>query len=109
MLNGIIFLAFYVLAVLLCASIAAIPPQVVINGAPDRPISLNRHGAVASENKVCSQIGIDLLNAGGNAADAVRLFLSDVVYPADGSHSWSAPSFALESFVCTSWREHKQT
>ena len=29
-------------------------------------------GAVASENKICSQIGIDLLNSGGNAADAVR-------------------------------------
>ncbi|KAL8920249.1 MAG: hypothetical protein Q9172_004577 [Xanthocarpia lactea] len=28
------------------------------------------HGAVASENKVCTQIGIDLLKAGGNAADA---------------------------------------
>lgn len=31
----------------------------------------DRLGAVASENKVCSQIGIDLLKAGGNAADAV--------------------------------------
>lgn len=29
------------------------------------------HGAVASESKSCSQIGIDLLKAGGNAADAV--------------------------------------
>ena len=28
-------------------------------------------GAVASEYKVCSQVGIDLLKAGGNAADAV--------------------------------------
>ena len=28
-------------------------------------------GAVASENKICSHIGIDLLKAGGNAADAV--------------------------------------
>ena len=28
-------------------------------------------GAVASENAVCSRIGIDLLKAGGNAADAV--------------------------------------
>ena len=31
----------------------------------------NQRGAVASENKICTQIGIDLLNAGGNAADAV--------------------------------------
>ena len=28
-------------------------------------------GAVASESKICSNIGIDLLKAGGNAADAV--------------------------------------
>ena len=30
-------------------------------------------GAVASESSICSQIGIDLLKEGGNAADAVRL------------------------------------
>lgn len=29
-------------------------------------------GAVASESRRCTQIGIDLLKAGGNAADAVR-------------------------------------
>ena len=34
------------------------------------------HGAVACENKICSQIGVDLLKAGGNAADAVRQDLS---------------------------------
>jgi gamma-glutamyltranspeptidase / glutathione hydrolase len=28
-------------------------------------------GAVASESSICSQIGIDLLKKGGNAADAV--------------------------------------
>ena len=28
-------------------------------------------GAVASESSVCSQIGIDLIKDGGNAADAV--------------------------------------
>ncbi|KAL8937605.1 MAG: hypothetical protein Q9216_004345 [Gyalolechia sp. 2 TL-2023] len=32
----------------------------------------NRLGAVASEKKLCTRIGIDLLKAGGNAADAVR-------------------------------------
>lgn len=30
-----------------------------------------RHGAVASESTTCSQIGINLMKAGGNAADAV--------------------------------------
>ncbi|KAL8679561.1 MAG: hypothetical protein Q9186_004155 [Xanthomendoza sp. 1 TL-2023] len=28
------------------------------------------HGAVASESKTCTQVGVDLLKAGGNAADA---------------------------------------
>ncbi len=32
------------------------------------------HGAVASESTRCSQIGIDLMKAGGNAADAVSAF-----------------------------------
>ena len=31
-------------------------------------------GAVASESDVCSRIGIDLLQQGGNAADAVSLY-----------------------------------
>lgn len=28
-------------------------------------------GAVASESSICSRIGVDLIKAGGNAADAV--------------------------------------
>lgn len=28
-------------------------------------------GAVASENSLCTQIGVDLLKSGGNAADAM--------------------------------------
>lgn len=35
----------------------------------------DRLGAVASENKLCTQIGIDLIKLGGNAADAVRFVL----------------------------------
>ena len=31
-------------------------------------------GAVASESSVCSRIGVDLIKAGGNAADAVSDF-----------------------------------
>ncbi|KAL9100812.1 MAG: hypothetical protein Q9163_003860 [Psora crenata] len=46
-----------------------------IEQAPLQPtgpnISHNRLGAVASENRICSQIGIDILNEGGNAADAI--------------------------------------
>ena len=42
-----------------------------MGGLRGEEVNNNRLGAVASENKVCSQIGIDLLKAGGNAADAV--------------------------------------
>lgn len=34
-------------------------------------------GAVASESSICSQIGIDLLSQGGNAADAVSKVVPD--------------------------------
>lgn len=48
------------------------PSQKLLGSESRQQKSHNRLGAVASENKVCSQIGIDLLKAGGNAADAVR-------------------------------------
>ena len=51
----------------------ATPQQAVLGGLRGQEANINRLGAVASENKVCSQIGIDLLKAGGNAADAVSL------------------------------------
>ena len=51
----------------------ATPQQAILGGLRGEEVNNNRLGAVASENKVCSQIGIDLLKAGGNAADAVRL------------------------------------
>ena len=53
----------------------ATPHQAVLGGLRGEEVNNNRLGAVASENKVCSQIGIDLLKGGGNAADAVRLAL----------------------------------
>ncbi|KAL2058586.1 hypothetical protein ABVK25_001314 [Lepraria finkii] len=49
-------------------AVALSPAQVLIG---DAQSNNNRRGAVASENKLCSQIGIDLLKAGGNAADAL--------------------------------------
>lgn len=33
----------------------------------------DKHGAVACESAVCTSIGIDILEKGGNAADAVSL------------------------------------
>jgi gamma-glutamyltranspeptidase len=35
------------------------------------PIENDKRGAVASEVNVCSEIGITMIRAGGNAADAV--------------------------------------
>ena len=41
---------------------------------PGHRYGQGKSGGVASESSVCSQIGIDLLKQGGNAADAVRTF-----------------------------------
>jgi gamma-glutamyltranspeptidase/glutathione hydrolase len=66
------------LAALSTASALIIPPH---SGAEQRPLLDSSHGsqkhlqdhlgAVASESSICSQIGIDLLREGGNAADAL--------------------------------------
>lgn len=40
-------------------------------GAACTPVNIPKLGAVASESSVCSHIGVDLLKAGGNAADAL--------------------------------------
>ncbi|KAI1389151.1 gamma-glutamyltranspeptidase [Hypoxylon trugodes] len=56
---------------LLCLSVApsiAIPQN--IQYVLSQQSSSGKRGAVASESKVCSQIGIDLLAQGGNAVDA---------------------------------------
>ena len=52
------------------------------NAAPTKRSS-NTLGAVSSENTICSQIGIELLKAGGNAADALvgTVFCVGVVAP----------------------------
>ena len=48
--------------------------------------SVIQHGAIASESKLCSQIGIGLIKAGGNAADAIvgTTFCVGVVAPYHG-------------------------
>ena len=52
-------------------TISALASQVVLEDSSARDTIHDRQGAVASESKICSQIGIDLMAAGGNAADAV--------------------------------------
>ncbi|TFK44674.1 gamma-glutamyltranspeptidase [Crucibulum laeve] len=46
-------------------------PTTLVNG-PRNPAYLihAQHGAVASENKLCSDIGVDILKEGGNAVDS---------------------------------------
>lgn len=61
---------------LLNIALAASPllvQQVGANPVPDLEMRQagDRKGAVASESDICSRIGIDLLEQGGNAADAV--------------------------------------
>lgn len=56
----------------LCSGHAGESSQKLLGSESRQQKGHDRLGAVASENKVCSQIGIDLLKAGGNAADAVR-------------------------------------
>ena len=68
------------LLVLICSllrfSCAALAPPQALLGLQTQQTSHDQLGAVASENRVCSQIGIDLLKAGGNAADAVGVKVS---------------------------------
>lgn len=39
-------------------------------------VEKDQRGAVASESAVCSRIGVNLIKAGGNAADAVSFMIS---------------------------------
>lgn len=48
----------------------------------------NKLGAVASESAVCSKIGVELIELGGNAADAVRLVLLLLVDPESPDRSY---------------------
>ncbi len=76
------------LGVLTVAQIALANPVQVCAGQ-------DKLGAVASESSICSNIGIDLLKAGGNAADAVRTSCDRCLQSgagANGLRSLSAPS-----------------
>ena len=68
----------FIWSLLFTLTCGATPQQAVLGGLRGQEVNNNRLGAVASENKVCSQIGIDLLKAGGNAADAVSLAIRTI-------------------------------
>lgn len=52
------------------ASPAWISPDYDVSGTPLDP-NHDKLGAVASESSICSNIGIDILKKGGNAADSL--------------------------------------
>jgi gamma-glutamyltranspeptidase/glutathione hydrolase/leukotriene-C4 hydrolase len=60
-------------------------------GAPRNPAYLIEatHGAVASENGVCSQVGVDAMRDGGNAVDAA--IASTLCIGVQNMFSWVAP------------------
>ena len=58
----------------------------------------DKNGAVASESKTCSQIGIDLMKAGGNAADAVGFSSLQANLDLHIGRSWEQP-FVLALLV----------
>lgn len=59
----------------------------------------DRRGAVASESDICSRVGIDLLEQGGNAADAVSTARRLACQLAN-TYRWSAQHFAPEWLAC---------
>ena len=50
---------------------ATLAAQVFLGSSAPERSDHDRLGAAASENRICSQIGVDLIKAGGNAADAL--------------------------------------
>jgi gamma-glutamyltranspeptidase/glutathione hydrolase len=49
-----------------------IPPELAKRNTSS---SFGKHGAVATEVKECSDLGVELLKKGGNAADAVSILV----------------------------------
>ena len=70
--NPLISVGFWVVTFIgFCYLLAG---QIYFRGVAELQIDYDNLGAVACESKLCTQVGIDLLKAGGNAADAVGLF-----------------------------------
>ena len=67
-------LIYHVLAIICLASISSQSTSSFPHRYPVRQYQeTDTLGAVASESSVCSRIGVSLIQAGGNAADAVSL------------------------------------
>ena len=72
----------------LLAALALAATQTALGVSPPQRVDGDKIGAVASEHKTCSKIGIDILKMGGNAADAVRIFPLPGNIEADCSSRW---------------------
>ena len=64
-------LAHSLLPALLTSQVLAAQPTSPCNGSTLLDPGHNKLGAVASESSICSNIGIDILKSGGNAADSL--------------------------------------
>lgn len=64
----------------LSVALAALP-SIKATSIPLNSTSVNdgKNGAVASESSICTDIGIDILKVGGNAADAVSSIIPKFV------------------------------
>ncbi len=84
--------SFVTLAVGGVVSQALVGDLQVEGGSMVQKYAPDQRGAVASENYICSNIGVELLERGGNAADAVGLldkFATFTLTHADiGSACW---------------------
>lgn len=58
------------LSLVLPVSTTALRPRSLLPTSPPPPLS-GKHGGVATEVALCSDIGVNTMKAGGNAADAI--------------------------------------
>ena len=74
--------------------------QIFFRSVGELQVDYDKLGAVASESKLCTQVGIDLLKAGGNAADAVGLLQGNFKEHKLTKPRQLVPHFVWESSAC---------